>query len=227
MCQGTRGSVRGSGLGCLMGVLFLSLLPLATCPTSAPGAQRPTATYSYPDGGETSDRATTFMPSSEGGVRIGGACASFTGAFGPWTFFGHLKRKDGPGEPKFRVGRRPVFGFPDEVSLFVIANNNASCTASKRKRVADWSHPLQMPEAARSPRVQAGFTNGLRLEPVEADLVREGDCRVFAPFDLPREVREWCYTLRLKTAGVPLTNALVVTLFARDGTKLATFTYRP
>lgn len=176
--------------------------------------QQPKNTYSYPDGSKlVRSRAPDFLNGEA--VRIGDGCVGFDGdLIGPGGFFHDLKRRNTAYGPVFRVGHTTVTDFPDEVVLDVVLRSGVACSKGAVPRGAAPSlDPLK------SLRAEAAYVRDLRMEPLEINL-RE----IVTPnFPIPPPVRKrlWIYRFEVKTKGVRLTDALVISLFSEEGKKVA------
>jgi hypothetical protein len=148
-------------------------------------------------------------------VRIGDGCVGFEGSLiGPAGFFQDLKRKNTANGPVFRVGRKTVTDFPDEVVLDLVLRSGVACSKGVLPK-----GPAPSLDPLKSLRAEAAYVRDLRVEPLETTLPEE--VTLYIP--LPPAVRKRLlyYRFEVKTKGVRLTDALVISLFSEDGKKLA------
>jgi hypothetical protein len=182
-------------------------------------AQSTKASGSYADGGEMVLRGSPFMTSSEE-LRVGDGCVDIRGSLVSGRFFFNLKRKMTAGGPVFHLGRRTVTDFPDDVMLFVEVTSGFPCSKGKPAGAA-----IPSLEPLKSPRAEAVYIRGLKRYPLEINLGEEDNN---LPPSAPPALRDrvWHYQFQVKTRGVLLTDALVITLFTREGQKFAQLTWR-
>lgn len=181
---------------------------------------KPTASWSYPDGKELT------LPSPAGAAVLSGSnsllvrdvCVAFTAVAGPGDFFLHLKRKETRNGPVFRVGRKVVISFPDKTSIFVHTLSGGRCSIDRPFKQAVVP-PLDL---LRSPRAEAAYVRDMELHPLQISLADEGR----SPISYLRDDRIWSYHFVVETKGLKLTDALVISLFLRDGTKVGQFSWR-
>jgi len=153
-------------------------------------------------------------------LRIGDGCVDISGALGWGGFFFKLKRKMTADGPVFRAGHRTVTDFPDEVRLIVALTSGVPCL-----RGAPTGAAIPSLEALKSPRAEAVYIRGVKTHPLEISLSEEGNT---PPPNAPpvRLSRVWYYRFEVNTKGVLLTDALVFTLFSKQGKKFAQLTWR-
>lgn len=205
-------------------VVVLALACLCTLSAQARDDRKPKVSYSYPDGEIVEGPVMPCELAGGNSVRLMGVCVAFGGMIGPGDFFCHLKRKNAGTGAVFRVGRRVVANFPDEVFVVITASTPATCSKDEvgvatYSGLASGSLPSGLPvDRLQTPHAEAGYIRGLQLKPLEATLTREG-------VGIPNHT--WWYRFRIKTEGLRLTDALVLILISKDGEKLVQLSYRP
>lgn len=184
-------------------------------------ASKPDDVWSWPDTGrEQRFRFKGYHAWFVGGdlIPLDRGCAGFDAFFLPWAFFYPLKRFDTPRGPVFRIAKRVVTEFPDEITLDILVG--FSKCSEQDKSPLRWG-PVP-PDFLRAPRAQGLRIRGLEQRPIEISLKGEG----VRGWDAPGLSQYWAYTFVAKTKGIPLTDVLVFTLYSRDGRKLSHFALR-
>jgi len=177
-------------------------------------------TYSYADGSEL---VVPFsLPYYLGGqsVRVGNGCVSVDGVIGAGRFFFDLKKKNTPQGPIFRVGHRVVTDFPDQVRVVVTLASGVPCS-----RNVPPGPVIPSLDPLKSLRAEAVYIRDLKKYPLEINLEQEGDD---APPGRPEFLagRLWYYRYELKSEGVLLTDALLITLYSKEHTEIAKLSWR-
>jgi hypothetical protein len=201
-----------------IGVLFAaaSWMPIGDAPLRA---KAPKESHTYANGSELVLSNCLYCTSSVS-LRIGDGCVDVSGALGWGGFFYKLKRKMTADGPVFRVGHRTVTNFPDEVRLFVGLISGFPCS-----RGAPAGAAIPSLETLKSPRAEAVYIRDMKMHPLEITLSEEGNT---PPPNAPPVAlnRVWHYRFQVNTKGVLLTDALVITLYSKEGKKFAELTWR-
>ena len=151
------------------------------------------------------------------GVIPNGPCLRLSGRL-TGNFFDGLKRIDDPGGTEFLRGPARVTHFPEQVVLrFLIRDHPCSMNLTTAG-----TSPRLTREIMRPLRLSFYWKRGLKLRPLER--VTENSFRVerAEPYakELERDLPErliWSYEFAVPSAGVPLTDHLVIVLRAQDG----------
>jgi hypothetical protein len=153
-------------------------------------------------------------------VRVGDGCVDIRGALASGRFFLDLKRRKTAAGPVFRLGHRTVTDFPDEVTLTLALASGFPCSKGEPPGPA-----VPSLEPLKSGHAEGVYIRELRTYPLGIDLISEGNN---LPAGAPPELRErvWFYRFRLETKGVRLTDALLITLFSKEGKKVAELSWR-
>ncbi len=148
----------------------------------------------------------------------GGACFRLSGRLTAPQFFGGLKRIDDEQGTQYRRETQVVTEFPDQVILsFVI--RDFPC-ASQLQETGERTYLTQALIA--SMRLSLYWKRGIDLRPVEKVSDQHFSVKRVAPFavalsaQLPERF-EWFYQVSVPSAGVPLTDDLVLLLRGPDG----------
>lgn len=202
-----------------VGLLFAGLHS-AWLREGTPRALPPAQTFTYPDGSESALPYCRRYCTSWTTLRVGDGCVMVTGALGAGPFFFKLKRKMTANGPVFRVGGRTVTNFPDETVLTVGLVSGASCSKGQPPGAVTPSL-----EELKFARAEAAYIRDMKTHPLEISLSEEGNA---PPPGAPPGVfnHAWNYRFLIKTKGVLLTDALVITLFSKGGEKFAQLTWR-
>jgi hypothetical protein len=80
-------------------------------------------------------------------------------------------------------------------------------------------------EALKSPRAEVVYIRDMKMHPLEISLSEEGNTPPPNAPPVPLN-RVWDYKFQVKTKGVLLTDALVITLFTKEGKQFAQLTWR-
>jgi len=138
---------------------------------------------------------------------------------GAGGFFFNLKRRMTAEGLVFRVGHTTVTNFPDAVVLSVGLISGVPCSR------ASPTGAVPSLEALKSPRAEAVYIRDMKTHPLEISLSEEGNTPPPNAPPVPLN-RVWTYLFRVDTKGVLLTDALVITLFSKDGKQFAQLTWR-
>jgi hypothetical protein len=169
-----------------------------------------------------------FVPVAPQPIKTDRYCGNLAGALSSDDFFDGLVRIDGRHRVEFRKASQPVKEFPSQVAV-ALAGDITPCASS-----SDPNSRLSFvqPGNASSPQEVNQFINGLKFtaawknnygfQPVQKFSVTKS-----APGDKSWRVNDqipWRFAFQVPSQGVPLTNQLVISVYAPSGAKLATFT---
>jgi hypothetical protein len=148
-----------------------------------------------------------------------GPCFRLAGRVTGGDFFEHLKRIDKEGGTIFRRGAEAVENFPDQLTLSFLVHDWYDQTCPPREESPDG--PRYLTRAMMSSlHLYLYWKRGVELRPVEnvertyfavRRIIPQAAAQVH---DLPERL-EWAYEYVVPSAGVPLTDSLVLVL--RDG----------
>lgn len=162
----------------------------------------------------------------EGGVFVitngslpNGPCFRLAGRVTSGDFFEHLKRIDKEGGTIFRLGTQVVENFPDRLTLTFMVHDHYDQTCPRREANPDAPKYLTR-EMMSSLNLYLYWKHGVELRPVEKVERKYFGVRELIPAAAARahglpEKLEWAYEYEVPSAGVPLTDSLVLVL--RDG----------
>jgi hypothetical protein len=150
--------------------------------------------------------------------RNGAWCIDFSDLVKSADFFDGLERKDSPEGPAFYKGSTRITQFPDEITIYVVAQT--------RDCKAEWSFPWppvitdQETKFMNALHFQTKWKRGMDERPADSSFTVRGPESVIWPeYDPP----SWNFTLNLKSRGVPLTDQLVIEIYARDRRAIVRF----
>jgi hypothetical protein len=148
-----------------------------------------------------------------------GPCFRLAGRVTSGDFFDHLKRIDKETGTIFRSGSENVENFPDQLTLTFLVHDHYDQTCPPRDENPD--APKYLTRAMMSSlHLYLYWKRGVELRPVENVERKYFAVRQVIPqaaaqvHDLPEKL-EWAYEYVVPSAGVPLTDSLVLVL--RDG----------
>ena len=178
-----------------------------------------------------------FVPVAPQPIRISNVCGNLSGALSADNFFDGLVRIEKRHRIEFRKYSQPISEFPSQVSV-ALAGNFTSCAAPGVARPGPQVDYVR-PGNESSPQRVNDFINGLRftavwknrygIHPVEGFQVTKtapSDRRRFGltvQFNINDQI-PWRFAFQVPSQGVPLTDQLVISVYAPSGTKLASFT---
>jgi hypothetical protein len=168
-----------------------------------------------------------FVPVAPQPIRTSNVCGNLSGALSADDFFDGLVRIEARHRVEFRKASQPVSEFPSQVAV-ALAGNFTPCAAGSAAPRVEFVRPGN----ASSPQRVNDFINGLRFtavwknqygyHPVENFSVTKS-----APGDRSFGINDqipWRFAFQVPSQGVPLTDQLVISVYAPSGTKLASFT---
>jgi hypothetical protein len=198
----------------VLSVLILFLLPSAhainTMPQKKPREEKPVpqTVWNF-DGG--------IFFATDGSVP-GGACFRLFGRMTASGFFDNLKRIDDAHGTRYVQGTETLTQFPDEVQLH-FSIRDFPCSPQLEQTNA---RTVLTRSVMSSMQLYLYWKRGLELRPVENPKVEHTSVAPIVPYavelagQLP-ERYEWSYEVRVPSAGVPLTDDLVLILRNPDG----------
>ena len=145
-----------------------------------------------------------------------GPCFRLTGRVTSGDFFDHLKRFDRESGTIFRRGSEPVENFPDQLTLTFLVHDHYDQTCPPRGENPD--APKYLTRAMMSSlHLYLFWKRGVELRPVgnverKYFAVREIIPEAVAQAHGLPEKLEWAYEYVVPSAGVPLTDSLVLVL---------------
>jgi hypothetical protein len=148
----------------------------------------------------------------------GGACFRLSGRLTDPQFFDDLKRIDDNSGTHYRRGTEVVAEFPDQVALnFVIRDFPCSI---QLQETGSRTHLTQA--LLNSMRLSLYWKRGIELRPIEKVSDQHFYVKRVVPYAMENaaalpERFEWFYRMIVPSAGVPLTDDLVVLLRNPDG----------
>jgi len=203
------------GRAALAPALAPVLALILACPASLPqaaGASRPKAVHgrtvwNYDEG--------VFLV-TDGGIP-GGPCFRLNGRVNAPSFFVGLKRIDNAdSETVFRRGDQEVKEYPDEVLLEFYFHDQL-CPKPYEQGAG---RAYLTREMVSKLHLNLYWKRGIDLRPVQTVTRKYFGVRALAPYapnaaDLPERL-EWSYVFAVSSAGVPLTDSLVLVMRTED-----------
>jgi hypothetical protein len=159
----------------------------------------------------------------EGGVFVitngslpNGPCFRLAGRVTSGDFFDHLKRIDRETGTIFRLGTQTVENFPDQLTLSFLVHDHYDQTCPRREENPDAPKYLTR-EIMSSLHLYLYWKHGVELRPVQNVERKYFAVRELIPQAVAQarglpEKLEWAYEYVLPSAGVPLTDSLVLVL---------------
>jgi hypothetical protein len=150
----------------------------------------------------------------------GGPCFRLNGRVTAPEFFAGLKRIDFENaETVFRRGEEDVKEYPDEVLLEFYFHDHL-CPEAYEPGGNNVPHAYLTREIVSKLRLNLYWKRGIDLRPVESVTRKYFDVKALRPYaveatDLPERL-EWSYVFLVHSAGVPLTDSLVLILRTED-----------
>jgi hypothetical protein len=167
-----------------------------------------------------------FVPVEPQPIRTSGLCGNLSGALSADDFFDGLVRIEARHGVEFRKASQPVSEFPSQVAV-ALAGNFIPCSAPAGPSVS-----FVRPGNGSSPQRVNDFINGLKFTAVWKNRygiqpVQNFSVTKTAPTDHSLGINDqipWRFAFQVPSQGVPLTDQLVISVYAPSGAKLATFT---
>jgi hypothetical protein len=150
------------------------------------------------------------------GAIVNGPCFRLAGRVTSGNFFDHLKRIDRESGTIFRLGPETVENFPDKLTLTFVVHDHYDLTCPPRE--ANPNAPKYLTrEMMSSLHLYLFWKRGVELRPVATVertffAVRELIPKAAAQAHGLPEKLEWAYEYVVPSAGVPLTDSLVLIL---------------
>jgi hypothetical protein len=168
-----------------------------------------------------------FVPVAPQPIKTDRLCGNLSGALSADEFFEGLVRIDKKKSVEFRKDSQPVKEFPSQVAV-ALAGDIAPCSNPAAGSSVDFvkpgngSSPQEVNQFMNGLKFTAAWKNNYGFQPVENFSVTKS-----SPTDKSWRVNDqipWRFALQVPSQGVPLTNQLVISVYAPSGAKLATFT---
>jgi hypothetical protein len=168
-----------------------------------------------------------FVPVAPQPIKTDLYCGNLSGALSADEFFDGLVRIDTKHRVEFRKDSQPVKEFPSQVAV-ALAGDITPCSASSDSPPLDFvrpgngSSPQEVNQFINGLKFTAAWKNSYGFQPVQNFSVTKS-----APGDKSWHVNDqipWRFAFQVPSQGVPLTNQLVISVYAPSGAKLATFT---
>jgi hypothetical protein len=145
-----------------------------------------------------------------------GPCFRLAGRVTSGDFFDHLKRIDKETGTIFRLGSQTVETFPDQLTLSFLVHDQYDQTCPRREENPDAPKYLTR-EIMSSLHLYLFWKHGVELRPVQAVERKYFEVREIIPPAVAQarglpEKFEWAYEYVVPSAGVPLSDSLVLVL---------------
>jgi hypothetical protein len=152
-----------------------------------------------------------------------GACFRLTGRVTSSDFFDHLKRFDKPAGTIFRRGDETVATFPDQLTLNIMVHDQYDQTCPPAPTGPDGKPSIKLltREMMSSLNLYLYWKHGVELRPIANVQKKFFAVRETVPqaavrmYNLQQKL-EWSYEYIVPSAGVPLTDSLVLVLRTQD-----------
>lgn len=171
-----------------------------------------------------------FVPVAPQPIKTDRYCGNLSGALSADNnFFDGLVRIDKGRRVEFRKDSQPVKEFPSQVAV-ALAGDITTCgapdagSALSFVKPGNGSSPREVSEFMSGLKFTAAWKNRDGLQPVQNFSVvkttpSDKTWRLETNDQIP-----WRFAFQVPSQGVPLTNQLVISVYAPSGAKLATFT---
>ncbi len=146
-----------------------------------------------------------------------GSCFRLSGGVTAPDFFDGLRRIDTDDGTTYLLNNRPVTEFPDEL-LLTLHLLDYPCSRDLKDTAV---RPPLTPEIISALRLHFYWKDGVALRPVDSSKRTNASVTRLAPFAKQAEDElaprfQWNYTFTIPSAGVPLTNDLVLIIESED-----------
>jgi hypothetical protein len=169
-----------------------------------------------------------FVPVAPQHIQGTGYCGNLSGALSADDFFDGLVRIEARHRVEFRKSSQPVSEFPSQVAV-ALAGNFTPCAEPTPGPHVDFvqpgngSTPQQVNDFINGLRFTAVWKNRYGIHPVQNFSVTKSAPSDRARFGLNDQI-PWRFAFQVPSQGVPLTDQLVISVYAPSGAKLASFT---
>jgi hypothetical protein len=146
-----------------------------------------------------------------------GSCFRLSGGVTARDFFDGLRRIDTDDGTTYLLNNKPVTEFPDEL-LLTLHVLDYPCSRDLKDTAV---RPPLTPEIISALRLHFYWKDGVALRPVDSSKRTNASVTRLAPFAKQAEDElaprfQWNYTFTIQSAGVPLTNDLVLIIESED-----------
>jgi hypothetical protein len=146
-----------------------------------------------------------------------GSCFRLSGGVTAPDFFDGLRRIDTDDGTTYLLNKKPVTEFPDEL-LLTMHLLDYPCSRDLKDTAV---RPPLTPELIGSLRLHFYWKDGVALRPVEGSKRTNASVTRLVPFATEANDElaprfQWTYTFSIQSAGVPLTNDLVLIIESED-----------
>jgi hypothetical protein len=179
---------------------------LLTCATLAPAGARDKTVWNYEGG----------LGVITNGAIPNGPCFRLAGSVTSGDFFDHLKRIDKESGTIFRLGSETVENFPNQLDLTFVVHDHYDQTCPRREENPE--APKYLTRAMMSSlHLYLYWKHGVEMRPAENVERKYFGVREVIPaavaqaHGLPEKL-EWGYEYIVPSAGIPLTDSLVLVL---------------
>jgi hypothetical protein len=136
-------------------------------------------------------------------------------------FFDNLKRIDDDDGTRYIRGKETITDFPEEVSLLIVIHD-WPCPGQLKADVKDQHREYLTRDMMKQLKLSLFWKHGVELRPAENIKVSYSAVKPVEPYakELTQELPErfeWAYELAIPSAGVPLSDSLVLVLKLPDG----------
>jgi len=168
-----------------------------------------------------------FVPVASQPIKSDQYCGNLSGALSSGEFFDGLQRLGAGRHIEFRKDAQPVKEFPSKIAI-ALAGNIAPCGSGMTSPPVDFVQPGN----GSSPQAVNQFMDGLKFtavwkNPRGVQPVSNWSVTKSVSNDKSWRVNDQIpmrFAFQVPSQGVPLTNQLVISVYAPSGVKLATFT---
>ncbi|HXW55144.1 MAG TPA: hypothetical protein VEJ67_05290 [Candidatus Cybelea sp.] len=171
-----------------------------------------------------------FVPVAPQPIKTDRYCGNLSGALSADdNFFDGLVRIDEGRRVEFRKDSQPVKEFPSQVAV-ALAGDVTTCSPAGSGPALDFvrpgngSSPREVSDFMSGLKFTAAWKNGDGLQPVQNFSVIKTTPNDRTWHLGTNDQIPWRFAFQVPSQGVPLTNQLVISVYAPSGAKLATFT---
>ena len=168
-----------------------------------------------------------FVPVAAQPIKGDQYCGNLSGALSSGEFFDGLQRLGAGRHIEFRKDAQPVKEFPSKIAI-ALAGNITPCAAGSSNTPVDFVEPGN----GSSRQAVNQFMDGLKFTAVWKNLRGVQPVSNWSVTKSVSNDRSWRvndqipmrFAFQVPSQGVPLTNQLVISVYAPSGVKIATFT---